>query len=132
MTVKNSIEAIARQLARQLMLALCLAGMLFAQAATAADQAVDVAALGAFDGTGDPCEASASASASDADDHKGRSQTSTHCQSCCFHHNGQSTSSLTGYDHDGGQPDATFAPRGDRALTSAALATEKDPPRRLA
>lgn len=127
MTLAAILMSTLRRGLRPLAALVCLMGILTAQVALAADQVEDLSALGQHVVEGDGCAPSAAAGG-DAEDHE-RGKPSTHCQSCCFHHNGQTQAATAGIDHAGDAAGARLAlGRADR-LTSAALSAEKDPPR---
>lgn len=116
-----------RGLLRSLALLVCLTGLLTAQLALAADQVEDLSAIGTELGEADGCAPSALVSG-EPDDHE-RSAPSTHCQSCCFHHNGQTGAAATQVDHAADDSSDRLGLGRAHRLTSAALSAEKDPPR---
>lgn len=126
MMVAAKISGFLHHALKPLALLVCLAGLLTAQLALAADQVVDLSAIGTVSSEGDGC--APNVLLNDDEGHEPGTP-STHCQSCCFHHNGQTGATA----HNVGHPSQHASTRvigwhADR-LTSASLSTEKDPPR---
>lgn len=127
MTLTAIFSSTLRGFLRPLALLVCLAGLLTAQLALAADQVEDLSAIGTELAEADGCAPSALISG-EPDDHE-RDAPSTHCQTCCFHHNGQAGATAAQVVHAGNDTsDGRGLARATR-LTSAALSAEKDPPR---
>lgn len=127
MTLVAILMSTLRRGLRPLAALVCLVGILTAQVALAADQVEDLAALGTHLVAGDGCAPDAMTSG-DAEDHEPGTPL-THCQSCCFHHNGQTQAAAIGIDHAGNAGGARLALGRADPLMSAALSAEKDPPR---
>ena len=127
MTLAETLASTLRRCLRPVALLVCLAGILTAQVALAADQADDLTALGTPLAEGYGCAPSALAGI-DTEDHD-RSNPSTHCQSCCFHHNGQTGAVVAQVGHEDHDNGDRLALGLANRLTSAMLSAEKDPPR---
>ena len=127
MTVAAKIASILRYGLKPLALLVCLAGLLTAQLALAADQVEDLSAIGTVSSESDGCSPSVLTNADDGDHERGTP--STHCQSCCFHHNGQTGATAHNVWHPSQHASARVVGWQADRLTSAALSAEKDPPR---
>ena len=127
MTIAETLSSMLRRCLRALALLVCFASILTAQVALAADQVEDLSALGTPLAEADGC-APSSLTDIDTEEHE-RGQRTTHCQSCCFHHNGQTGAVVAQVDHEDHDTGDRLALGLASRLTSAALAAEKDPPR---
>ena len=125
MTFVSLFDIPLRRILRALALLVCLAGLFGAQLALAADQVVDLSSLGTQLAEADGCAPDAVVDRNSDE----RGEPSTHCQSCCFHHNGQTGAAGTHFAHDTAPDDGRLAFGYAQRLRSAALSTEKDPPR---
>ncbi|MCA3255310.1 MAG: hypothetical protein INF91_06815 [Alphaproteobacteria bacterium] len=124
MTVAATLRALPAGLVRFAALILCLASLFVAQIALAADQVEDMARLGLATDL-DDCGVVTPASDSGRNDRA----PDPHCQSCCFHHNGQFAGPASGLAHPAGAARAVHDVVPPVRLASAALSAEKDPPK---
>ena len=127
MTFAEILSSMLRRCLRPLALLVCLTGILTAQVALAADQVDDLSALGTPLAEADGC-APSTLTDIDTEEHE-RGQRTTHCQSCCFHHNGQTGAVVVQVDPGDHDASDRLALGVASRLTSAALSAEKDPPR---
>lgn len=119
-----SLRALPAGLVRFAALILCLMSLFVAQVALAADQVQDMTRLGVAADL-DDCGAVEPASDSDRND----LAPDPHCQSCCFHHNGQFAGPSSALAHPACAVRTVHDAVPPARLASAALSAEKDPPK---
>lgn len=127
MTVAAKISGFLRQGLKPLALLVCLAGLLTAQLALAADQVEDLSAIGTVSSESDGCAPNVLTNVDDESHEPGTP--TTHCQSCCFHHNGQTGATAHNVGHPSQHASTPVIGWQADRLTSASLSAERDPPR---
>lgn len=129
MMAATFLSVLSARLVKSALLMLCLMGLFTTQLAMAADQVEDLSTISTHLADGGDCSGPVASAGSEG--HKGATP-DPHCQSCCFHHNGQVAGPQLAVSHE---VDATISqlwPGRPDDLHSAELAADLDPPRRNA